>query len=288
MKFKELLYMCGIKPRVKKFGFDIVDIEYDDNKTCQWALWKNPKNRNSFPRIKDYAVLKLFLNSGDFAIDIGAHVGDTTLSMGLCVGKDGLVLALEPNPATYRILEANSKLNQDTTHIVPINLAAMHRDGNYVFQYNEPTLMNGGYQKGISRFKHASFFNIEVEGVNLSKMLVRDYPEQLNNLKFIKTDLEGSDYAVFLSIKDIIKQTMPIIQSEINGVMSTTIRSSYIQSLKDLNYYVFSLRSEALESIQDLTQEMINSKETFDIFAIPPSLIGNFKASSFQVFKKKS
>ena len=136
MKFKEWLYMFGLKPKVKSFGFDIVDIEFDSNKTCQWALWKNPKCHHSQPRIKDYSVLKLFLKSGDFAIDLGAHVGDTTLSMGLCVGKEGLVLALEPNPATYRVLEANSKLNQDITHIVPVNVAAMDHDGSYVFQYN--------------------------------------------------------------------------------------------------------------------------------------------------------
>ena len=54
-----------MKGKVKSFGFDIVDIEFDDNQTCQWALWKNPKSR-LLPRIKDYSVLKLFLKSGDF------------------------------------------------------------------------------------------------------------------------------------------------------------------------------------------------------------------------------
>ena len=283
MKIKEWFFMIGLKPKVKSFGFDIVDIEFDDNQTCQWALWKNPKNHHSLPRIKDYSVLKLFLKSGDFAIDLGAHVGDTTLSMGLCVGKEGLVLALEPNPATYCVLEANSKLNQDITHIVPVNVAAMDHDGSYVFQYNEPSLMNGGYQKGISRFRHASFFNVDVKGVNLSQLLMRDYKEKLNNLKFIKTDLEGGDYTAFLTIKDIVKKHMPVIQSEINGVMSTSTRNNYVQNLKELNYHVFSLSSETLESIQDLTQEMIDSEETFDIFAIPPAMIENFKESSINV-----
>jgi len=279
MKIKELLYMFGLKPKVKSFGFDIIDIEFDDNQTCQWALWKNPKS-HFLPRIRDYSVMKFFLKSGDFAIDLGAHVGDTTLSMGLCVGKKGLVLALEPNPATYCILEANSQLNQDITHIVPVNVAAMDYDGNYVFQYNEPSLMNGGYQKGISRFRHASFFNVDVKGVNISQMLMRDYKDKLNNLKFIKTDLEGSDYKAFLTIKDIVKKYMPVIQSEINGkAMSKSTRNNYVQNLKALNYHVFSLNSESLQSIQDLTQEMIDSEETFDIFAIPPDIIENFKES---------
>jgi FkbM family methyltransferase len=277
MKFKELFYMIGLKPKVRHFGFDIVEIEFGDNQKCHWALWRNPKCKDSLPRIQDYKILKLFLKPGDFAIDLGAHVGDTTLSMGLCVGAKGLVLALEPNPSVYSILEANSKLNQDITNIIPINAAAMKYDGNYVFQYNDPSLMNGGLQDGISRFKHASFFKVEVKGVNLNQLLMKEYKGQLTNLKFIKTDLEGGDYIAFLTIQDIVKKYMPVIQSEINGVMSTIIRDNYIRHLKSLNYSVFSLESENLESIQELTQEMIDSDETFDIFAIPPFLINNFK-----------
>lgn len=279
MKFKELLYMFGLKPKVKKFGFEVVDINFGENQTCQWALWKNPKCKDTLPRIQDLKVLKLFLKSGDFAIDLGAHIGDTTLSMGLCVGKKGIVLALEPNPFTYSILEANSNLNQDITNIVALNAAAMDYDGSFVFQYNDPSLMNGGFQEGISKLKHASFFKVDVIGINLYQLLMRDYKDQLSNLKFIKTDLEGSDYKVFLNIQDIVKKHMPVIQSEINGVMSKTIRNNYIQNLKSLNYHVFSLSSEMLESLQDLTQEMIDSDATFDILAIPPVLIKIFRES---------
>ena len=271
MKFKELFYMLGLKPKVKSFGLDVVNISYGNNQTCEWALWKNPKCP-ALPKIEDYDVLKSFLESGDFAIDLGAHVGDTALSMALCVGKKGLVLALEPNPATYKILQANSDLNQEATNIVPINAAAMSEDGDYVFQYNESSLMNGGYQKGISLFKHASFYKIEVQGLNLSQLLTKDYSDRLKNLRFIKTDLEGGDYTAFLTIKDIVIKYMPIIQSEINGVMSKDVRLGYIGDLKKMGYQVFSLGGLYLDSIQNLNDEMVGSSETFDIVAIPPNL----------------
>ena len=276
MKFKELFYMLGLKPKVKSFGLDVVNINYGDNQTCEWALWKNPKCP-ALPKIEDYDVLKSFLEPGDFAIDLGAHVGDTTLPMALCVGKKGIVLALEPNLATYEILQANSELNQETTNIVPINAAAMSEDGDYVFQYNESSLMNGGYQRGISRFKHASFYKIDVQGLNLSQLLTKDYSDRLKNLKFIKTDLEGGDYTAFLTIKDIVIKYMPFIQSEINGVMSRSTRDDYIKDLKALDYRIFSLNSETLGSMQSLTQAMIDSKDTFDIFAIPENMMEKFK-----------
>ena len=116
MKFKELFFMAGIKPKVKSFGYDIVDVEYDHGKKCKWALWKNPRDQ-VLPRIQDYDFLRLFLNPGDLAIDLGAHVGDTTLSMALCTGKQGCAIALEPNPTTYKILAANADLNKSITNI---------------------------------------------------------------------------------------------------------------------------------------------------------------------------
>ena len=270
--------MLGFRPGIKVFNHTVVDIEFNSGQVCQWALWDNPKCAQ-LPRVEDYDILKLFLNSGDFAIDVGAHVGDTTLPMALCVGKKGLVLALEPNPATYRILEENSKLNQELINIVPINKAAMQTDGDYVFQYNEPSLMNGGYQKGISLFKHASFFKINVKGVNLSKLLVEKYADRLRDLKFIKTDLEGGDYTAFLTMIDVIKACQPIIQSEINGVMPSVDRNSYISNLKDLDYQVLALDGVSLNRLKILTQGMVDSGETFDILAIPKDKFDELKDS---------
>ena len=60
MKFKELFYMLGLKPKVKSFGLDVVNISYGNNQTCEWALWKNPKCP-ALPRIKDCDILALFL-----------------------------------------------------------------------------------------------------------------------------------------------------------------------------------------------------------------------------------
>ena len=70
---------------------------------------------------------------------------------------------------------------------------------------------------------------------------------------------------------------MPVIQSEINGVMSRSIRGDYIKELKAIGYCVFSLNGEMLDSLRTLTQAMIDSKDTFDIFAIPTNMVEKFK-----------
>lgn len=276
MKLKEIFYMLGIRPKIKKFDCDIININFSTNEMIQWAKWKNPRCRE-LPRLEDYEILKKFIQPGDLTIDIGAHVGDTTLPPALVTGTSGLVIALEPNPATFAVLETNSKLNKERTNIIPINAAAMPEDGDFVFQYNDPSLINGGYQKGISIFKHASFFKINVKGVNLGSLLKREYNDRLKHLSFIKTDLEGGDYQAFLTLKEIISEYMPVIQSEINGVMRRETRRNYIKSLNNLGYDIYALKGYSINDLLSLDQSMIDSKETFDIFAVPPRFRDIFK-----------
>jgi len=59
--------------------------------------------------------------------------------------------------------------------------------------------------------------------------------------------------------------------------MSRSIRGDYINELKAIGYRVFSLNGEMLDSLQTLTQAMIDSKDTFDIFAIPTNMVEKFK-----------
>ncbi|RRB02774.1 hypothetical protein [Larkinella rosea] len=48
-------------------------------------------------------------------------MGDTT--MAFAVGKTGLVLAFDPNPLVFKILEKNASLNKDQTNIEPHRMA---------------------------------------------------------------------------------------------------------------------------------------------------------------------
>ena len=48
---------------------------------------------------------KKCIKKGDFVIDIGANVGDTTVPMAIAAGAEGLTLGFDPNPYVYKILE---------------------------------------------------------------------------------------------------------------------------------------------------------------------------------------
>ena len=56
-------------------------------------------------------LLRRFLRPGMGVLDIGANIGVFALLAAAKVGPDGYVLAVEPNPANTRLLEASRRLN---------------------------------------------------------------------------------------------------------------------------------------------------------------------------------
>mgnify|MGYP006188599927 FL=1 len=58
------------------------------NFTC----WLNPLEQEKTISLSQVNFYRKFLKTGDFVIDIGAHIGDTTLPMALAVGAQGTVL----------------------------------------------------------------------------------------------------------------------------------------------------------------------------------------------------
>src|SRR5437899_6017398 len=107
VKARELLYLFGLKPGVKTFGFEIRTFDLRTEGRVEYAQWLHP--RESEKQITQEMVdeLRRFLSPGDVAIDIGAHTGDSTLPIALAVGGAGCVLALEPNKYVFPVLQKN-------------------------------------------------------------------------------------------------------------------------------------------------------------------------------------
>jgi FkbM family methyltransferase len=64
----------------------------------------------------------LGLNAGDVVFDVGAHIGSFSLKASRLVGREGLVVALEPEIENYRMLEENIRIN-GLENVVPLLMA---------------------------------------------------------------------------------------------------------------------------------------------------------------------
>jgi hypothetical protein len=69
-----------------------------------------------------------FLKSGSVFIDVGAHIGRYSFPIAKLVGKDGLVIAIEPAPLAFKALLTGIKLN-NLRNVLALNTALGDSEG---------------------------------------------------------------------------------------------------------------------------------------------------------------
>jgi FkbM family methyltransferase len=128
------------------------------------------------------------------AIDIGAHLGDTMISMALLADQ---TLAFDPNPDLFPILDLNAKLNSDLG-ITAFNLGIGSNDTDATFQYG--AMCNGGmagYGNKTANGQQKRMFHV----VRLESFLEKTYgPAFFKRIRYIKTDAEGYDSEILESL----------------------------------------------------------------------------------------
>src|SRR5256884_8132109 len=216
LKAKEFIYLLGLKPKPKTFGFVIEAHDLPREGRIEVARWLHPGAYPIAPLQVQAAAdqLRRFLRPGDVAIDIGAHTGDTTLPIALAVGATGRVLGLEPNPYVFPVLERNASLNPAKTSILPLNFAAMRTDGFYEFQYGEEGYCNGGGCRGVRKGVHRSAVKVRGEGRKGQAFPTRQHPHPLPRLRFIQIAPHGFDLPILETLEDLVRSQRPFLQVE--------------------------------------------------------------------------
>ena len=269
MKFKEVLFGLGIKPEIREFEFDIRHFRLEKEGELDFAVWRHPAEKPKFFSQAGVDTIRGFLSPGDFAIDIGAHTGDSALPIALAAGPTGGVLAIEPNPYVFKVLQANAGLNKVKTNILPLMFAATAVDGEYEFEYSDSGFCNGGLHIGVSHWKHAHFFKLKVTGRNLVAYIKSNCPEIWPRIRYIKIDTEGYDPDVVDSIRELLVSTRPYIKTEIYKHLSPERRITYYRQLSDLGYVIHRWESDENYYGQVLADGDMMRWLHFDVFAVP-------------------
>lgn len=269
MKLRAFLEVLGFRTAPRRYGHEVVAFELAHDGRVELARWRHPSETPKEITQEAIDHLRTFLRPGDAAIDIGAHTGDTTVPIALAVGAQGCVLALEPNPYVFPVLERNAALNAGKAMIVPLNFAATPTTGPIQFEYSDAGFCNGGRHEGVSRWRHGHAFRLTVRGENLQHYVRTRRPEVAGRLRFIKVDAEGYDLAVLESISELIEQERPFIRAEVHKLVDERGRRRLFGFFASRRYVVRRVVSDDRYRGEQLSRADMSRWRQFDVFAEP-------------------
>jgi FkbM family methyltransferase len=160
----------------KIVGFDLFDI------LCPSL----PETLHTIKQYLEFSQLKY----GDVVLDLGAYSGLSSIIFALSVGEQGKVISVEPDSLNYRCcLENFARLKETTTldNINLINCAIWNKSQELIFS-EEGCL---GSHVVPNQF-YARISPTKVQGFTLS-----DLTKHLDQLNFIKCDIEGAEQYIF-------------------------------------------------------------------------------------------
>jgi FkbM family methyltransferase len=253
----------------KEYDHKIVEFNLPAYGIIKYAQWLNPLERPKTITESKINFFRKFVKPGDWAIDVGAHTGDTPIPIALAAGPTGNVLALEPNPYIFKILKINCDLNAGKINITPLNFAATATDGEFYYNSSEASFNNGGISQEATN-RHGKYsLQTKVKGVNLENYLKKNHPQDLRKLSFVKIDTEGYDVEVLKSLVNIIREYKPAIVFECFGKLTREERENLYEWVAQLGYTLYYFQDFAVntETKKLAKGDMMNWKH-FDIYAV--------------------
>ena len=269
MKIKNLIQLFGIRGKSQHFTYEMHDFDLGNDAVVHYAQWLHPGESIKSITVEMVDAYRNILKEGYFCVDIGAHTGDSTLPMALAVKKSGCVLALEPNPFVYHVLEKNARANKHIANIKTMMAAAATQESFLEFEYSDSGFCNGGRHENISALKHGHAFKLEVFCVDMEKELREDFNDLLPRLKFIKVDTEGYDLYVLRSMINIIKTYRPIVKAEVFKKTDKKYRRELFSLFQNLDYSIYKIVEDPIKPGPRLTEEDLEKWNHFDILCLP-------------------
>ena len=221
----------------QQYGTRVDKFKLKNGEEIAFANWLNPLVKPKEITQYEMDFFRQYIPEGSLAIDIGANIGDLTVSMAVAAGANGLVLALDPNPHVFRVLEANAALNRGKANIVPLQFAATEEETQFYFASSDASMGNGGLITDLNDNRHGKYkLKDPIRGVNLGKYLQEHYMNWLPKLSLIKVDVEGLDYYVLRSLEPLLEKYHPVIITEVFHDISVEMREDTFKLLKKYGY----------------------------------------------------
>jgi len=152
-------------------------------------------------------LFKVLATGSEIIFDIGANIGCTALLFGELSGK---VYAFEPSQTTFAFLEKNISMS-GRKNIFPQNIGLGAKSGEFTLTFH-PSNRSGGFVSNQSQ---------NIAGHVEEKITIRQLDEVVNALNlqqidFIKIDVEGFEEHVLRGAKQTLSSNKPVVVLELN------------------------------------------------------------------------
>ncbi|HEY2647640.1 MAG TPA: FkbM family methyltransferase [Puia sp.] len=191
---------------------------------------------------QDVYFLKNLINSGDFCVDIGAHLGYFTFELSRLAGSGGHVYAIEPMSKffnTIKNIAAHKKLKNIT-----LLQNAMGAGTEWV-EMGIPQL-NNVKKFAYARVKSTHSYLDYVESEKVKNLSGDEFFISLPRLDFIKCDVEGLEISVFETFMGSIGKFRPVILCELEDANK---RKKLLDLFSPFDYALYYLENKKLKAL---------------------------------------
>lgn len=181
-----------------------------------------------------------WLRPGDNVIDAGANIGCHACPMAIRVAPHGRVLAIEPVGRLADRLEANCRLNGIDN--VEVSRVAVSSGGGRRSLVVPPVDADNQGNASFHRAPGVAGDVVEVETTTIDVLVTE---VGLSDLRLIKTDLEGEDFAALVGARETLKRWRPVVAFEFHRELwaeaGQTLESATEFFTGELGYRISSL-----------------------------------------------
>ncbi|WP_457645670.1 FkbM family methyltransferase [Profundibacter sp.] len=211
-------------PQLACFAFDVItdSIHLDGRFEAEELEFLA---RSIFPQLKGRRT----------CLDVGANIGNHALFF---ADHFEQVIALEPNPRTYKLLDCNADLVENVTAL-PVGASDKE-----AVQVAYCYARNIGATSLETSADLAKEYNLKEVQFKLARL--DDIPEvqAAKSIDFVKVDVEGHETACFEGAKETLKKHEPVIALEILGAQIENGQTPSLEVLKSCGYsHFYNLRS---------------------------------------------
>lgn len=177
--------------------------------------------KNLLQKLREYFALD---DRGGTVIDVGANIGNHTVYFSKLFEQ---VVAFEPNPACYFLIQANILAN-GCKNVTAVNKAVSSTIGNAKLSFDYKHTGGGTIEPAEVNETSES---IEVETVTLDSLL-----DQIGNVTCLKIDAEGHEAEIINGAKKLLDRESPLVVFEAHD-LNTLKNTSEALRQSGYNYF---------------------------------------------------